>query len=129
MNMYGYDFRKGQGVRTCSHLHNGGHRANIIIRLNSAGHKKMEELRSIVVHFPEREFDIRRRCARDLHFKSICLDYAEAARAFNHWRNVAKDGRRKKEADRNAEDYANLLSELKTEILAHLDQLNGRRRQ
>jgi hypothetical protein len=84
--------------------------------------RKMGEIRSIVVRFPQREFDIRRRCARDAHFESICLDYEEAASALRYWQEVAQSGDRKKEADRNVEEYANFLTELEAEILAHLNR-------
>ena len=81
----------------------------------------MENIRSIVARFPEREFDIRRRCARDTRFNSICSDYEEAARALSHWQKIALEGDRKKRADRIVEEYANLLDELEAEILAHLN--------
>jgi hypothetical protein len=89
----------------------------------------MEEICSIVARFPQREFDIRRRCARDAHFRSICMDHEEAARALSYWENVAREGDRKKEAGRNVEEYANFLGELEAEILAHLNRsiLNAQR--
>ena len=76
----------------------------------------MENIRSIVTRFPERELDIRRRCARDAHFRFICTDYEEAATALRYWESVAKEG------DRKVEEYANLLSELEVEILGQLDR-------
>lgn len=81
----------------------------------------MENIRSILARFPEREFDIRRRCARDTCFNSICADYEEAAGALSYWQKIALEGDQKKEADRIVEDYANLLGELEAEILAHLN--------
>ena len=49
----------------------------------------MECVRSIVARFPQREFDIRRRCALDAQFKSVCADYEEAAAAFRYdWKKV-----------------------------------------
>jgi hypothetical protein len=85
----------------------------------------MEEIRSIVTRFPQRELDIRRRCVRDAHFRSICSDYEEATRALRHWQQVLKEANR--EGDRNAkerkvEEYVNLLGELEDEILAHLSR-------
>jgi hypothetical protein len=80
----------------------------------------MTGVRSIVVRFPQREFDIRRRCTRDAHFRSICMDYEEATKALHYWQKVTQEGDRKKEADRNAEEYTNILGELEAEILAHL---------
>jgi tRNA U55 pseudouridine synthase TruB len=82
----------------------------------------MEDVRSILARFPERELDIRRRCGRDAYFRSICTDYEEASRAHNYWQNIAQEGDRKKEADRNVEEYANFLGELEMEILAHLNR-------
>ena len=82
----------------------------------------MEQIRSIVTRFPEREFDIRRRCARDAHFRAICMDHDEAARALSYWEKVAQKGERNIEANRNAEEYASFLGELEAEILAHLNR-------
>lgn len=82
----------------------------------------MEDIRSIVTRLPEREFDIRRRCTCDPHFRSICADYEEAARALSYWQKVAQEGDPKKAADRNVEEYASFLGELEAEILAHLNE-------
>jgi len=80
----------------------------------------MEEIRSIVARFPQRELDIRRRCARDPRFRSICADYEEATTAYRYWQRVAEDG------DRRAADYATFLGELEAEILAQLDRSKSR---
>ncbi|MET4389048.1 arylsulfatase A-like enzyme [Bradyrhizobium sp. F1.4.3] len=80
----------------------------------------MEEIRSIVARFPQRELDIRRRVVRDAHFRSICSDYEEAARALRHWQQAIEEGDR--EGGRKAEEYVGLLGELEGEILAHLDR-------
>jgi hypothetical protein len=82
----------------------------------------MEDIRSIVGRLPQRELEIRRRCARDPHFRSICADYEEAACARRYWEKVAQKGDRKKEAYRNVEEYANFLGELEAEILAYLNR-------
>lgn len=76
----------------------------------------MEEIRSIVDRFPQREFDIRRRCSHDAHFRSVCADYEEAAAALRHWRKVAREG------DRKIAEYTQFLGELEAEILAQLDR-------
>lgn len=76
----------------------------------------MEEIRSIVARFPQRELDIRRRCARDPHFRAICADYEEATAALHYWQRVAKDG------DRRVAEYAAFLGELEAEILDRLDR-------
>lgn len=79
----------------------------------------MEEFRSIVTRFPQREFDIRRRYARDTSFRAICADYQEATGALLHWQQAAKDGNQ--EGKRRAEEYDNLVNELAHEILEHSD--------
>ena len=76
----------------------------------------MEKIRSIVARFPQRELDIRRRCARDARFRAICADYEEAAAALRYWQRVGKEG------DRRVAEYANFLGELEAEILAQLDR-------
>ena len=80
----------------------------------------MEEFRSIVARFPLREFDIRRRYARDASFRAICTDYQEAIGALRHWRQAAKDGN--PEGERRAEEYGNLILELEQEVLEHLNR-------
>jgi hypothetical protein len=82
----------------------------------------MEDIRSIVARLPQHEFDIRRRCAHDSHFRSICADYEETARALRYWQKAAQAEDRKKGADRNVEEYANFLGELEAEIVAHLNR-------
>jgi hypothetical protein len=75
----------------------------------------MEGLGSIVARFPQRELDLRRRCARDAGFRAICSDYEEMTIALRNIRHTATDG------DPRIEEYANFLGELEEEILAHLD--------
>jgi uncharacterized protein Yka (UPF0111/DUF47 family) len=87
--------------------------------------RAMEDIRAIVTRLPRRELDIRRRCARDADFRSICMDYEETARALRYWQKVAQTGDRKKEADRNVEEYESFLDELEAEILAHLKRSNA----
>lgn len=87
--------------------------------------RAMEDIRAIVARLPQRELDIRRRCARDADFRSICMDYGEAVRALRYWQKVAQTGDRKKEADRNVAEYQSLLDELEAEILAHLNRSNA----
>ena len=82
----------------------------------------MDEIRSIIVRFPQREFDIRRRCVRDTHFRSICQDYEEAASALCYWQKAAQTGDQRREADRKVEEYTSFLGELEAEILAHLNR-------
>lgn len=76
----------------------------------------MKEIHSILVRFPRREFEIRKRCAADAHFKSVCADYEEAAAALRHWKAASRTGN-----DKVAE-YENFLGELETEILVLLDR-------
>ena len=81
----------------------------------------MEDCRSILTRFPERAFDIRRRCARDAHFRSICADYEDAARAYDYWRRMALENDQISEASLKVEEYGSFLGELEAEILAHLN--------
>jgi hypothetical protein len=83
--------------------------------------RAMEEILSIVARFPQREFEIRRRCMDDADFRSICANYEEAAAALRHWQKVAKDG------DRRVKDYTDIVGELETEILAQLDRPSSSR--
>mgnify|MGYP000427530868 CR=1 FL=1 len=75
----------------------------------------MEASQSIIARFPERELDIRRRCARDAQFLAICSDYEEATWALRHWKAVAPEG------DPKAAEYRAFLEELESEILERLD--------
>jgi hypothetical protein len=79
----------------------------------------MEEIRSIVARFPQRELEIRRRCSHDAHFRSVCADYEEAAMALRYWQERAREGAR--ESDQRVSEYASLLGELEAEILSQLD--------
>jgi hypothetical protein len=76
----------------------------------------METIRSIVARFPQRELDIRRRCASDAHFRSICSDYEEAVAALRRWQKTGREG------DAKVEEYASFLAELEAEILDQLER-------
>jgi hypothetical protein len=78
--------------------------------------RALEEIFSIVTRFPQREFEIRRRCMDDADFKSICANYEEAAAALRHWQKVGKEG------DRRVKDYADIIGELEAEILGQLER-------
>lgn len=80
----------------------------------------MEEVRSIVARFPQRELEIRRRYARNAQFRSVCADHEEATRALRHWQQAAKIGDSK--GYRKVADYEQLVAELEQEVLAYLDQ-------
>jgi hypothetical protein len=88
----------------------------------------MEEIRSIVARFPRRELEIRRRCAGDPHFRSICADHQEAASALRYWQKAAKEEARKKEGDRKVDEYTQFLGELESEILAQLESTGTKAR-
>jgi hypothetical protein len=75
----------------------------------------MENIRAIVARLPLRELDIRRRYARDEHFRSICGDYELAMEALRRWERVAKEGTQR------MEEYTSFLGELEAEILAQLE--------
>jgi hypothetical protein len=79
----------------------------------------MQDVSAILARLPERAWDIRRRCARDARFRSICSDYGEALAALAHWTNAAGAG------DRRAVGYAELVAELEREIVAELDDARG----
>ncbi|WP_172329604.1 hypothetical protein [Mangrovicoccus sp. HB161399] len=81
----------------------------------------MDRIVSILARFPDRELDIRRRCATDQGFRGICSDYEEATQALRRWQDIAGAG------CRQAADYAALLEELEREILALLDARPGSR--
>lgn len=72
--------------------------------------------RSIVARLPQRELDIRRRCASDAHFRSVCADYEEALMALRYWQKVVVEG------DQKVAEYLNFLDELEAEILEQLDR-------
>jgi hypothetical protein len=76
----------------------------------------MENIRAIVARLPLRELDIRRRYARDEHFRSICGDYELAMEALRRWERVAKEGTQR------TEEYTSFLGELEAEILAQLER-------
>ncbi len=75
----------------------------------------MEDIRSILARFPMRELEIRRLCARDVRFRSVCRDYEEAAAALRYWRNVSSDYAAR------IEEYESFLGELEAEILGRLE--------
>jgi hypothetical protein len=83
----------------------------------------MEDIRSIAARFPRRELEIRRRCVRDVNFRSICTEYEEAATALRHWQKRAKEGA--KEGEHRVEEYTSFLSELEAEVLEHLNRPNA----
>jgi hypothetical protein len=75
----------------------------------------MEECRSLIARFPHLELEIRRRCASDPGFMSICADYEEAAAALRYWQGISPDyGSR-------VEEYKRFLEELEAEILTQLE--------
>ena len=76
----------------------------------------MEDFRSIVARFPERELDIRRRCTLDAEFRQVCSDYGEATAALHYWREIGDEGHQK------VEEYRSFIQELEAEILLHLDR-------
>ena len=76
--------------------------------------------RTITARLPLRELEIRRRCACDAHFRSICMDYEDAAAALCYWQTVTEQGDRRPEGMRRVQEYAVLLGELEAEVLARL---------
>lgn len=80
----------------------------------------MEEVRTVVDRFPERELNIRRCFARDASFRALCSDYGEASWALGHWHEAERQG--DPQGGRIARDYKNLVVELEQEILRHLER-------
>jgi len=76
----------------------------------------MEDFRSIVARYPQRELEIRRLRARDAGFRAVCRDYEEAVSALRHWQTVAAD------VGARVEEYADFVAELEAEILDQLDR-------
>jgi hypothetical protein len=74
----------------------------------------MSRLTASLERFPVREFEIRRICARDAEFRSICEDHEAAVAALRHWARVG--GHEVREAE-----YSRLADEIADEILARLD--------
>ena len=81
----------------------------------------MGEIRSILKRLPLRELEIRRLCALDTGFGSICADYEEASEALCYWQTVDEKGTRQPDIQVIGE-YRELLGELEAEILTRLDQ-------
>ncbi|WP_026381488.1 hypothetical protein [Afifella pfennigii] len=67
-----------------------------------------------VARWPEREFQIRRRCARDEDFRAIVSDYDQACAALAHWRQAAEANSEK------IREYEEIVKELEAEILERL---------
>ena len=74
--------------------------------------------RSIVAKLPQHEFDVRRQCGLDNNFRSICMDYEEAAAALRLWQSIDA-------GDEKAEEYEVIMGELEKEILALLEPLES----
>lgn len=72
----------------------------------------MSELASVLCHFPQREFAIRRLCACDPDFRTLCEDYATATRAIERW----------SDDEGKAAHYREIIEELENEIQEYLDR-------
>lgn len=78
-----------------------------------------ENSRSISARLPQYQFEIRRRCANDEYFCSVCADYEAAAVALSRW---LADG---ENAMPKVAEFRQMLIELEAEILSllkHQDQ-------
>lgn len=64
--------------------------------------------------WPDRQFEIYRRCAADPDFRELLDDYEDACRALERWR--ASD----RPDPRLAADYADIVRDLEREIVAIL---------
>lgn len=75
----------------------------------------MEDIRSILDRYPQRELDIRRLATRNPEFRSVCGDYQQTAKALRYWQKMASESRSR------VEDYTGFLGELEAEILTRLN--------
>lgn len=82
----------------------------------------IRSIHSIVQRFPLREFELRRLCARDPKFLSICSDYDEATTAFRYWSDVLEKDGNQSGTTAKVEEYKAFLIELEVEILGELDR-------
>lgn len=76
---------------------------------------RTENCRSISARLPQYQFEIRRRCARDEYFRSVCADYEAATAALSRWLAGGENAMPK------VAEYRQMLVELEAEILALLD--------
>ena len=76
---------------------------------------RTEICRSISAKLPQYQLRIRRRCARDEDFSSVCADYEAATAALGRWLADGEDAMPK------VAEYRQMLDELEAEILALLD--------
>lgn len=74
---------------------------------------------SVIARHPGRELEIHRLCASNPQFRAICADFEEAAAALCHWQSKLPAD------DPKVTQYADLLHELNTEIVAHLSRRNA----
>jgi hypothetical protein len=70
----------------------------------------MQAIDGVVGRFPEHELAIRRRCANDATFRSICADHVEATRALAYWRSARPF------SNATISQYGTLVRELEGEI-------------
>ena len=80
---------------------------------------RTEICRAISAMLPQYQLQIRRRCARDEYFSSVCADYEAATAALGRW---LAEGEK---AVPKVDEYRQMLVELEAEILAllnHQDQ-------
>jgi hypothetical protein len=81
---------------------------------------RIENCRSISARLPQYEFEIRRRCADDEYFCSVCEDYEAAAVALSRWLGDGENAMPK------VTEFRQMLMELEAEILSllkHQDQV------
>jgi hypothetical protein len=75
---------------------------------------RIENCRSISARLPQYQFEIRRRCADDEYFCSVCADYEAATAALGRW---LADG---ENAMPKVAEFRQMLIELEAEILSLL---------
>jgi hypothetical protein len=75
----------------------------------------VSKLAATVQRFPDRELEIRRLCARDPDFLTVCEDLDDALKACGHWQTMGA------RAAGRAEEYRVFAEELAAEILSALN--------
>lgn len=74
----------------------------------------MRHWQVIALRWPDRLFELRRRCSIDPDFCQVISDYQEASIALDHWRS------RDPATSERVADYQRLVNELEAEIERNL---------
>ena len=72
---------------------------------------------TVVKQFPDRGDTVKRLFKESETFQNVCEDYRRCAEALQHWRQSTSE-----EAPARREEYAQLLRDLKAEIIQNLTE-------